>query len=348
MKLASLNPFAKKQAVDETAQANNAAAPLPQTPAMPAQAGMQNMMHGIQGPGAATMNPVFQGDPENQVIVFDLDETLLAGDKKPIDAKLEKQINDMGDRKVATVPKDYPLNKRGREIKYVLRPGAKELLEYLSSRGYKMIACTRNYTDRGESICDIDPVLKQHISGVLGRTDLISANNQDFKKYPNHPDNLGTVAKVKAFFKNYFVYGPKFLWLKAKSVFNGANIRWNPPRGKVGKYPPNAIDLLAAKGNTKLQGLQPARFLIDNADMRETKDMKQSGDWAYINCNVDHNGDGEATPFHSTDEVPMTQLADPTTGQQTQGYQWVKNVIDGINRGWREQYKLQVGKEPKA
>lgn len=291
-------------------------------------------------------NIQFQGDPENQVIVFDLDETLLAGDKHPIDKKREAQINAMSDRHVETVPKDHPLNKRGEDIKYVLRPGAKELLEYLNSRGYKMIACTRNYTDRGESICEHDPVLSKYISGCLGRSDLESDLNKDFKKYPKHCDNIGIWKKFKGFLHTTFVYTPKYLWLKFKSLFNKSSIRFNPEVGKLGKYPLNMLELLKAKGNTKLEGLQAPRFLVDNSDKRETRDMKQSGDWAYINSNVDKNGDGKATAFYALDECPKQMLTDPDTQEQKEGYEWVKKVVTGIEQGWRAQYQEMTGKAP--
>jgi hypothetical protein len=287
----------------------------------------------------------FEGNPEDQIIVFDLDETLIAGDKHPIDKKREKEINEMGDRHVETVPKDHPLNERGQEIKYVLRPGAKELLEYLHTRGYKMIACTRNYADRGDAICDHDPILSKYISGCLGRKDLQSDLNKDFKKYPHHPDKLGLTKKVKGWFHNAFIVFPKFMWLKTKSIFNGKNIRWTSEVGSMGKYPPNMLELLAAKGNTKLQGLKAPRFLVDNSDVRELRDSKQSGDWAYINSNTDKNGDKKETPFFATDKVPMVSLID-SDGKEIEGYQWVKKVIDGVERGWKEQYKETTGKEP--
>ena len=293
-------------------------------------------------------NPVFKGDPEDQVIVFDLDETLIAGDKNPITAKRQKEIEAKGDRKVETVPKDHPLNKRGREIKYVLRPGAQELLEYLHSRGYKMVACTRNYSDRAEAICEHDPVLSKYISGSVGRTELQDAENKDFKKYPNHPDKLGFWKRFKGHMHNTFFVFPKFMWLKFKSIFNGANIRWTAEVGSLGKYPPNIIELLKSKGNHKLDNCKPARFLVDNSDKRETRDALKCGDWTYVNSNVDSNGDGKRTPFFAADDVIKIDLKDPDTGETKQGYKWVKKVIDDIEMGWRAHYKQTFGKEPKT
>jgi hypothetical protein len=42
----------------------------------------------------------YKGDPDNQVIVFDMDETLIAGDKTPLKGALVKKVNGMGDREV--------------------------------------------------------------------------------------------------------------------------------------------------------------------------------------------------------------------------------------------------------
>jgi hypothetical protein len=294
---------------------------------------------------AADLDIKFEGDPENQVIVFDLDETLIAGDKHPIDKKREKEINALGDRTIETVPKDHPMNEQGKEIKYVLRPGVKELMEYLHTRGYKMIACTRNYSDRGNAICDHDPVLSKYISGCLGRKELLSAGNRDFKKYPHHPDKLSFGKKIKGLLHNTFVVFPKFTWLKFKSIFNGKNIRWTSEIGSMGKYPQNMPELLAAKGNTKLQGLKAPRFLVDNSDVRELRDSKASGDWAYINSNTDKNGDSKMTPFFATDKITKVDLTD-SEGNKIEGYEWVKKVIDGVEKGWKEQFKETTGKDP--
>lgn len=289
----------------------------------------------------------YLGDPENQVIVFDLDETLIAGDKHPINKKREKEINAIGDRKVETVPKDHPFNKQGREIKYVLRPGAKELLEYLYAKGHKIVACTRNYSDRAKAICDHDPVLSKYISGSVGRAELKSDLNKDFKKSPKHPDKIGFFAKLKHFVKNIFVGYPKFAWLKFKSIFTGANIRWTDELGSLGKYPPNIIELLKAGGNHEFDDCAPARFLVDNSDKRETRDCKKSGDWVYVNSNEDINGDGKKTAFFATDPVAKITIQDPQSGEDKEGYKWVRNVINQIDKGWRAQYKELVGKEPK-
>ena len=304
-------------------------------------------------PGAARnenlhdAQPVYKGDPENQVIVFDLDETLIAGDKIPFTKEREKKINAMSDRKVTTISKNHPANTLGFDIKYVLRPGVKELLDYLYSRGYKMIISTRNYSAKAIAIFKTDPVLSKFISGTLGREDLMKPENKDFKKNPSHPDNLGFWEKTKTFFHKVFVAAPVFAWNKTKSIFTGKNVRWSPGKGTLGKHPPIMIDLLKLNGNHSLDGCKSARFLVDNKADRELEDSKRSGDFAVIDPNVDANGDGRTTSFEAGDETPKISLTDPTTGEGKEGYLWVKNVIDGIEKGWRQQFKETAGREPK-
>ena len=113
----------------------------------------------------------------------------------------------------------------------------------------------------------------------------------------------------------------------------------------MGKYPQNMPELLAAKGNTKLQGLKAPRFLVDNSDVRELRDSKASGDWAYINSNTDKNGDSKMTPFFATDKITKVDLTD-SEGNKIEGYEWVKKVIDGVEKGWKEQFKETTGKDP--
>lgn len=291
---------------------------------------------------------IYKGDPENQVIVFDMDETLIAGDKVPITPEREAKINAMGDRKVETIKQGDPLNKLPFDIKYVLRPGVKELLEYLTARGYKIVVSTRNYQEYGEAIAKHNPILAKHISGVLGREDLLTPENRDFKKYPNHPDHYGFFKKLGIGFYNIFIYGPQHLFHKFLSLFNGKNVRWSPPYGTLGKYPPNMIELLKARGNTKLQGLKPPRFLVDNKASRELRDSKKSGDFAVINPDVDANGDGKPEDFFADSPTQKTKIKSPETGEDTEVYLWVRNVIQGIERGWKAQFKVTTGSEPKT
>jgi hypothetical protein len=291
--------------------------------------------------------PLYKGDPDDQVIVFDMDETLIAGDKTPLVGARAIKVNGMGDREISTIKKGDPINKLPFDIRYVLRPGVQEVLEYLTSRGYKIIVSTRNFQEYGEAICKHNPILAKHVSGVLGREDLMVDENKDFKKYPNHPDHFGFFGKLKNAFLNYCIHGPKHLWLKFKSIFNGSNIRWSPSYGALGKYPPNMIELLKLRGNNKLNGFRPPRILVDNKATRSLRDSNKSSDFAVINPDVDANGDGKPEDFHADSRTIKTKVKDPETGEEKEVYLWVKNVIESIERGWKGQFKHTTGREPK-
>lgn len=287
---------------------------------------------------APSKEPEFKGDPEDEVIVFDLDETLIAGDKQPINDAYEEKINAMGDRKVNVIPKE----KSGLpfDIKYVLRPGAEELLKQSYEEGHKNIASSRNYNQYAEAICKYDPVLSKYIVGSIGREDLLSDLNKDFVKNPNHPDNYGFFKKIGCFFYTYFWYAPKFCFKKFFSLFTGANIRWNPNCGILGKHPPIMIQMLQARGNNKLSKCKPARTLVDNLYAKELGDCKRSGDFVAINPNVKRNGGDIETEFHNPDDFePKDENGE---------YIWVKQVMTAIRKGWRANYKEATSKEPKA
>ncbi len=280
----------------------------------------------------------FYGDPNNQVLVFDMDETLAETDWKkhnPEDPKVQQQIASLGDRELRTL--DYQDQRNpGKKLRYVLRPGTKELLEYLHNKGHKIVLSTRNFGERLQYIVDNDPVLSQYVDGVLGMEDLKKDENKDFKKYPHHPDNLSFFAKLKAFFFVTIPYIPGHLYRKLKSCFGGEYERWSPGIGNLGKYPPNVIELLKQKGNNKLDACRPARFLVDNKASRESADAKRSKDWAWVNPNIDRNGDGKATPFYGVDPVPKYPDG---------SYVWVNNVIAQIEAGWQNTLKANTGAE---
>ncbi len=307
-------------------------------------------LHQSQPPVDA--QPVYKGDPENQIIVFDMDETTIdTGDKRPIDEAAAAKLG----VKIETIAKDSPDNSFGEEIKYGHRLGLEGLFKDLHDEGYKIVLTTRNYRNYAETLAKHDPIFKKYVSGVLSRPDFEeSPINKDFKKYPNHPDKLSFWQKTKALFAKVFIKAPKYLWRKFTGVFTGKPARWDPGRGKLGKYPPNMLELLAANGNHKLAGLKAPHFLIDNQASyysgnpkdsatykyhgREFVDSCQSGDFAVISPNVIRDNGNKASSFHADLEEPKADNGE---------YLWVKNVKEGIKRGWREQYKLTCGKQPK-
>lgn len=275
-------------------------------------------------------NPADLALPRNgKVLVFDLDETLIGGDKvseKILNSKKYAQkIQAMQDgRKLSKIPKSHPSNKSGKDIFYCLRPGTKEILEYYKARGYTLIASTRNFREHGKAIVAYDPILSKYITATLGREDLMTDLNKDFKKYPHHPDNLPWYSKLKVNLYVTFVDGPCFVLRKVRSLFTGEHCRWTPQQGSLGKYTPNMLDILIDQNPSmkkELKGLKPPRILVDNSRSREEQDAARSGDWCAISPNVAREKGKEPSVFHPDSPEPRDEEG---------RYIWVKKVIKDI------------------
>ena len=288
----------------------------------------------------------YEGDPENQTLVIDVDETLLFGDIYKRDlrkAKVRKQIEKEG----------YTIKQSNLGHYYVLRPGAEELLKDLYETGHKIILCSRDLRPYLHDLIESEPALKKYSAGFLSRGDLINKANQDFVKSPKHPDNLGFWERTKNFTHGLFVRCPKYCFKKFCSIFSGKPVWFEEGRGVAGKYPPNAIDLLKESGNNSLNGFPPSHILIDNyAEMKDAdasaennywgrayRDSVASGDFAVISPNVVYQ-DGKK-PHCFLAQAPEPKDADGN-------YQWVQNIKAAVDRGWKEQYKLTTGKEVRA
>lgn len=315
----------------------------------------------LKAPAAIPPQAIYQGDPDDQVIVIDGDETLWDDfDKhKPDEAKIKA----LG-RTIEVIPADHPENKLGKEIKYVLRPGDEELLREAKARGKKIIISTRNYEELAESIVATNPILKKYVDGVLGRSDLTCALNKNFTKFSKHPDNIGFGQKVLNFAYKYLWWYPTYPFRALYSFAIGARLPRLPTlTGELGKHPPSMNDMFEAEGNKNFVGCKPARTLIDNKVEYETddpadttkfqystksKDFTNSAksDFAVISPNVVRNpGDKKATHFFAEFDEPKIKVKDPTTGNEKEVYLWVKNVMECLERGCKAQYKLEHGKE---
>ena len=355
--------FSGKKSTDAVkASAPNATSSVESKPTINAsQASREQLEASLKAPAAIPAQAIYQGDPDSQVIVFDGDETLWDdSDKHKID---EAKLKELG-RTLETVAADDPANKLGREIKYVLRPGVEELFEYLKSRGHKIVVCTRNYEELAETLTEKNPILKKYVDGVLGRSDLTCEMNKNFTRDPKHPDNIGFGQKVLNFTYKYLWWYPTYPLKAMYSMLTGSHAPRLPAmKGEIGKYPPNMLEMLKAEGNKNFEGAKAPRILVDNkveyetddpADMSKFKyaengiDYSNSArsDFAVISPNVVRNpGDKKATHFFAEFNEPKVKVKD-ANGQEKEAYIWVKNVIAGIERGWKEQYKLIHGKEP--
>lgn len=311
---------------------------------LPAATTVVNHVAGSQRNEAANMHKaeiVYKGNPENQVLVFDVDETLLFGDVYKRDLrneKVRKQIEKEG----------YTIKQTKSGRYYVLRPGAEDLLKELYEKGHKIILCSRDLTPYLHDLYESEPALKKYAAGILSRDDLISKANADYKKYPKHPDNLGFWARTKNFLHALFVRSPKYCFKKFCSIFSGKPVWMEEGRGVAGKYPPNAIDLLVSAGNDSLKGMPQSHLLIDNyAEVdkkgkyygRAFQDSVASGDFAVISPNVAYKDGAKPSCF-------LAQAPEPKDAGGK--YLWVENVKAAIDKGWREQFKETTGKEAKT
>ncbi len=361
--LSSLLGRAKPTTDAVKASASSGAGTLiePKSPPEVNKVNREQLEAALKAPAAIPAQAVYKGDPNDQVLVFDGDETLWDdSDKHKID---EAKVKELG-RTLYTIAADDPANKLGREVKYVLRPGVEELFQYLKARGYKIIICTRNYEELAETIFATNPILKKYVDGVLGRSDLTCDLNKNFAKFPKHPDNIGFGQKVLNGIYKYLWWYPTYPFRALYSFATGAHAPRMPTlTGEIGKHPPSMIDMLKAEGNKNFEGCKDSRILIDNKVEYETddpmdmskfkysnssKDFTNSAksDFAVISPNVLRNpGDKKATHFFAEYNEPKVKIKDPVTGEEKEVFLWVKNVIEGIERGSKGQYKLIHGKE---
>ena len=81
----------------------------------------------------------YKGDPENQVLVWDLDETLLFGDVYKRDLRKESVRKDIE-------AQGYEIKQTQQGRYYVLRPGAEEILKGRYEMGHKNVVVSRDLT----------------------------------------------------------------------------------------------------------------------------------------------------------------------------------------------------------
>jgi|GEM_PF-5185893 len=251
---------------------------------------------------------------ENRILLLDIDETLAARVEKSDKAKLEKAgipVYEIGPDKDG---------KRDEFPYFIERPGAKELLGNLINQGFVLVASTRNMPHH------VDTVIKKLGFGdffltSFDRFDLNSKENFDFKKYPNHSNNIGWWARVTDWLSRNTVgwFSDALRWIK--SVFTKQAVFRNTPEGSVNKYPPH---------------LCGARVLFDDKS-ENTKHAQRSGDWVHV----------QIQPFHGNLEGYKASQERDANGN----YKWWKEFLDTAKtlqeKGWQELYKTTYKKDPK-
>jgi hypothetical protein len=265
----------------------------------------------------------YQGDPENQTIIFDSDETLLASDKLTKTALVEAE-------------------KAGLEIKttqtgskYILRPGAKELLEYLRSKGHILILSSRNTNAYLRDLIESEPVLKNNFTFnnqilYLGKDNRHDPRNTD-KKFKHHPNRISFWEKTKDWFKRNF--SSRFKYWKQKREFKKGERLHEPrppePAGTENKYPPISPLLLGVQGT-----VSPAHILVDNKYRENLGHGKRSGDFVCL----------DPGQFDGNKAEPINEK---NSYAHITKYKWAQDIIAGIEKGWKAEYKSRNGVEPR-
>lgn len=257
------------------------------------------------------LNPV---NAENRVLLFDIDETLAARVTKAEKKKLEKagyKVYDIG------------LDEKGKadEFPYFIeRPGAKELMKKLINEGFVIVASSRNLPHH------VDHVIKALGFGKLlfhrfDRYDLNDKRQMDFKKYPNHSNNIGMWSRFTDWLSRNTVgwFSDAIRWVK--SLFTKREAFRNTPAGTVNKYPP---------------ALCGARVLFDDKS-ENTDHAKRSGDWVHA----------QIKPFHGT----VQGMKDSEERDADGNYKWWAEILKTTDvlrdRGWQDLFKTTYNKEPK-
>lgn len=239
-----------------------------------------------------------------EIISFDLDETLISSaNMTRWDINKAKKLG-------------YNVGKSKDGFKYVVRPGAEEILKYANDLGFEVMILTHNFGDYARDIL-ASSGLDKYVTKVKSIEDLKLDYNEDFDTYPYHRNRTykaskTTVQKTAGFFKRYTV-GLYKGTLKRSALFltGNTNIRPYLPAANTKKYPP----------------IYGSRLHIDNSTY-----------------NVDAPLDfvGILVPdFDGTDLEPLE--ADGTAS-------WIvplKSILDYMKKySWQDLYRREYHKDP--
>ena len=260
-----------------------------------------------------TLNPI---NAESRVLVFDIDETIAARVTKSDKKKLEKagyKVYDVGpDEKGQHDEFTY----------FIERPGAKELMKKLVNEGFVLVASSRNVPHHVEKVIStlgFGNLLFHHFA----RYHLNNKDQLDFKKYPNHSNNIGFWARSFNWLCRNTVgwFSDALRWIRCK-IFNQRPYR-NTPIGTVNKYPPS---------------LCGARVLFDDQP-ENTSHAKRSGDWVHV----------QIKRFPGNIQGMKESEERDSSGNYKWWAEFLKatDVLKDPARGWQELFRTTYGKEPK-
>ena len=247
--------------------------------------------------------------PEDRVVTFDLDETLIACNK------LTSSMKESG----KSLGYDLKTSNGGKE--YFLRPGAEELFKWIKEQGFKIVVSSRNLHAYEEDIINSSP-LKKYVDHTTGLEDLKKSWEVASKdKFPNHPNNkLGfftkayrfTTTAIKGLFVDVIYRGFKHYIMRNKNIKPYFPIaRW-----KLNKYPPY---------------LSGSRILFDNLYAENKKNALASKDWIA----------GDPGEFWGDQPEAKNE-----NGEYVWTAKIKEQLRVMKDKGWQELYKREYGQEP--
>lgn len=230
-------------------------------------------------------------------LAFDLDETLIESNK--LSNKALKQAQRLG----------FEIKSTKSGLKYIIRPGAFEVLSFAKEQGFDLDLMTLNNDKYAEEILK-DSGMDKYFSRIISREDMTKDYNRDFKTYPNHrnklhyPKHQPRLSYIKNFWQGYIIRS-------LQKCIGNSNIGPYIPCTSCDKYPP-------------IYGI---RVLIDNAKYN----VEDPVDFVGILVNN----------FEAKILEPQNKLGDYIWADK------VKTDIGKIKSlGWIEFYKLKYGKYP--
>lgn len=163
-----------------------------------------------------------QLDPN--IVAFDLDETLIASDR--LENSDFATVEELG----------YELKTSNNGQKYVIRPGAQEILDFAHSLGFDLMIITHNTKSYAKDILNSSALMKNFID-LKANEDMQEDYNHDYVTYPNHRNQTheGKRSLVATYTKGLY-HG---LFRRGYLYFTGnKNIHYYIPCYNCDKYPP--------------------------------------------------------------------------------------------------------------
>lgn len=156
-------------------------------------------------------------------ISIDLDETLVSAAN--ISNKSFKKAEQLG----------YKIDRTNKGLRYIVRPGAEKLLQYIEVLDYDTLILTHNKKKYAEEIIESSG-FNRYVDRIVSIEDLSKSYNRDFVKYPYHRNKTH---KQRPKYKQWTVdFYQAFFKRGVLNLLGNRNIKPYIPKQFTNKYPP--------------------------------------------------------------------------------------------------------------